>query len=170
LQCTSKYPVKAEEVGLNIMGQYSRRYLCPVGLSDHSGTIYPALAAVTLGAKVIEVHVTLSRDSFGPDVAASVTIGELKQLVEGVRFVESIMQHPVNKNDVAATLEDTRRLFGKSIVAAQDILKGSTLTTEYLTTKKPGTGIGADKMYQVLGEVAARDIPCGAMLKAADFA
>src|SRR5439155_2213437 len=79
LQCTSMYPCPPEQVGLNLLGFFRERYGCPVGLSDHSGSVYPGLAAVTLGAEVLEVHVTLSREMFGPDVAASVTTGELCQ-------------------------------------------------------------------------------------------
>src|SRR5437667_12254227 len=97
LQCTSKYPCPPEQVGLNLLGFFRERYGCPVGLSDHSGSVYPGLAAVTLGAEVLEVHVTLSREMFGPDVAASGTTGELRQLVEGVRFIEGMQLHPVDK-------------------------------------------------------------------------
>ena len=66
LQCTSAYPVAAEALGLNVLGEIERRYGCATGLSDHSGTIFPSLAAVALGARVVEVHVTLSREMFGP--------------------------------------------------------------------------------------------------------
>jgi len=83
LQCTSMYPTPPEEVGLNMILFFRERYKCAVGLSDHSGSIYPGLAAATLGIEVLEVHVTLSREMFGPDVSASVTTEELRQLVEG---------------------------------------------------------------------------------------
>ena len=81
LQCTSAYPCPPEKVGLNLIACLRERYGCAVGLSDHSGTIYPGLAATTMGAEVLEVHVTLSREMFGPDVSASVTTDELRQLV-----------------------------------------------------------------------------------------
>ena len=97
-QCTTAYPCPPERIGLNVMTELAERYEVPVGLSDHSGTIYPSLAAVTLGASMIEVHVTLSREMFGPDVPASVTTAELKQLVEGVHFIESMLANPVDKD------------------------------------------------------------------------
>ena len=97
LQCTSAYPCPPEQVGLNLIPLFQSRYGCAVGLSDHSGTIYPGLAAATLGAEVLEVHVTLSREMFGPDVTSSVTTAELRQLVEGVRFLERARSHPVDK-------------------------------------------------------------------------
>ena len=90
LQCTSAYPCPPEKVGLNLIPLFRERYGCPVGLSDHSGTIYPGLAAAAIGIDVLEVHVTLSREMFGPDVCVSITTAELKQLVDGVRFTERL--------------------------------------------------------------------------------
>jgi len=85
LQCTTAYPCPPEKVGLNLIPVFRERYDCAVGLSDHSGTIYPGLAAAAIGADMLEVHVTFSREMFGPDVPSSVTTSELCQLVEGVR-------------------------------------------------------------------------------------
>jgi N-acetylneuraminate synthase len=116
-QCTSKYPSSPQDVGLNMIQVYKERYQLPVGLSDHSGKIFPGLAAVTLGAAILEVHVTLSRDSFGPDVPVSLTPIELKQLVEGVRFIEQALHAPVNKDAIALDLAPMRTIFGKSLVA-----------------------------------------------------
>jgi N-acetylneuraminate synthase len=110
LQCTSAYPCPPERVGLNVLRDFRRLYDCPVGLSDHSGTIYPSLAAVTLGCDILEVHVTLSREAFGFDVSSSVTTAELRQLVDGVRFIERAMI-PVDKDATARELEPMRRLF-----------------------------------------------------------
>ncbi len=83
LQCTSDYPTAPAQVGLNLLGELARRYGVPVGLSDHSGTIFPGLAAVALGASVVEVHLALSREQFGPDVAVSLTPDDLRRLTDG---------------------------------------------------------------------------------------
>src|SRR3546814_17892073 len=88
LQCTTMYPTPPEAIGIGALPVFRERYGCAVGLSDHSATIYPAIAAAMLGAEVIEVHVALSRDCFGPDVNASVTPADLLHPVEGARFVE----------------------------------------------------------------------------------
>jgi N-acetylneuraminate synthase len=101
LQCTTAYPCPPERVGLNMIPFFRARYGCSVGLSDHSGTIYPGLAAVTLGAEVVEVHVTMSRGMFGPDVPASITMEELRALVDGIRFVERMRASPVDKDAIA---------------------------------------------------------------------
>ena len=110
LQCTSAYPCPPEKVGLNVLRDLRQRYACPVGLSDHSGTIYPGLAAVALGCDLLEVHVTFSREAFGFDVSSSITTAELRQLVEGARFIERALT-PVDKEVMAHELEPMRRLF-----------------------------------------------------------
>jgi N-acetylneuraminate synthase len=151
LQCTSMYPTPPEHVGLNVLDVFRERYRCAVGLSDHSGTVYPGLAAATLGAEVLEVHVTLSREMFGPDVHASVTTAELRQLVEGVRFIEAMRAHPVEKDDVAAEMAPMRGLFTKSIVFRQDLPAGTRLEVAHLAGKKPGTGVPIDHLATVVG-------------------
>jgi N,N'-diacetyllegionaminate synthase len=151
MQCTTSYPCPPEKVGLNLLPLFRERYGSAVGLSDHSGTIYPALSAATLGAEVIEVHVTLSREMFGPDVPASITTSELRQLVEGVRFVERMNANPVDKDAVAEELAPLRRLFTKSIVARVDLPPHTVLSEEHLAAKKPGTGIPASRMKEIIG-------------------
>jgi N-acetylneuraminate synthase len=151
LQCTTAYPCPPERLGLNLLSAFRDRYACPVGLSDHSGALYAGLAAAALGANVIEVHVTFSRDCFGPDVPASLTIAELKQLVEGVRFIETALAAPVFKDAVAAELSALRAIFGKSLVAARDLAPGHVLVAEDIACKKPGSGIPAFRLPDVVG-------------------
>jgi len=170
LQCTSIYPCPPEQVGLNLIAFFRERYGCSVGLSDHSGTIYSGLAAVTLGIEVLEVHVTFSREMFGPDVTSSITTSELRQLVEGVRFIEKMKAHPVDKNTMADKMAPMRSLFTKSIVAKADLLAGIVLNKEHLTVKKPGTGIPAHRLPEILGRrlrcnVAADELLHEAMLE-----
>lgn len=152
MQCTSSYPTPPEKIGLNLLSEYRERYLCPVGLSDHSGGIYAGLAAVTLGASLLEVHVTMSREMFGPDVIASVTTDELSQLVKGVRFIESAQQNPVDKNALAEEFGGLRAIFMKSLFLAQDLEAGAEIQECHLLAKKPGTGIPAERIGEVLGK------------------
>lgn len=169
LQCTSAYPCPPERVGLNLLPFFRERYGCPVGLSDHSGTIYPGLAGATLGMNILEVHVTLSREMFGPDVPASVTTNELRQLVEGIRFIERMMAAPVNKDDVAQELAPLRQVFTKSIVARTNLQAGVVLREEHLALKKPGTGIPARRLPDVIGRVLLRDVAADELLSFADL-
>jgi N-acetylneuraminate synthase len=150
LQCTSAYPCPPEKVGLNLLAEFRQRYQCVTGLSDHSGTIYPGLAAAALGAGVLEVHVTMSREMFGPDVIASVTTSELKQLVAGVRSIERMQAHPVDKDRSAAETRPLKQLFTKSIVARTDLAAGTVLRAEHLAIKKPGLGLPEEKLGLVL--------------------
>lgn len=159
LQCTTAYPCPPEQLGLNVLQQLRKRYGYPVGLSDHSGKIYAGLAAATLGANILEVHVTFSRECFGPDVPASLTTAELAQLVEGVRFIERAMDHPVDKDSLAAKFGELRRTFGKSVVAARSLDAGRRLAREDLAFKKPGTGLASAQWERLLGRVLKRDVP-----------
>ena len=159
LQCTSMYPCPPSNLGLNVMTEIRSRYGCPTGLSDHSGTIFAGLAAATLGASMIEVHVAFSRECFGPDVPASVTTAELAQLVSGVRFIEEAVANPVNKETAAEQLAPLRQMFGKSVVAGRNLSAGHRLTESDLAVRKPGTGIPPYRMAAVVNRVLTQDVP-----------
>jgi len=164
LQCTSAYPCPPEQVGLNMLEVFSDRYDCAVGLSDHSGKIYAGLAAATLGAEVLEVHVAFSREMFGPDVPASVTTGELRQLVDGTRSIERMVANPINKDKMATELSALRKLFTKSVVAGADLAAGTVLRAEHLQLKKPGTGLSASQLPELIGRQLRRDLKADEML------
>lgn len=164
MQCTSSYPCPPEKVGINLVPFFRDRYRCAIGLSDHSGTIYPALAAVTLGAELVEVHVTFSREMFGPDVPVSVTTGELRNLVDGVRFIEKMVQHPVDKDQLAGELIGLRDIFAKSLVARIDLDAGTLLREEHLIAKKPGTGIPIAQLPEVVGARLRRSLKADELL------
>ncbi len=169
LQCTTAYPCPPEKLGLNVIAELRNRYHCPVGLSDHSGTIYAGIAAATLGANILEVHVTFSHECFGPDVPASITTTGLKQLVAGVRFIESALLNPVDKEAMAESLSEMKRVFGKSVVAARDLPGGHRLNATDLAYKKPGTGIPAALFQKVLGRQLRRAIAADTLLSEEDF-
>jgi N-acetylneuraminate synthase len=164
LQCTTAYPCPPEKIGLNVMIEYRQRHGCKVGLSDHSGTIFPGLAAATLGADVLELHVALSREMFGPDVSSSVTSSELKQLVDGIRFIEKMKAHPVDKDEETASLQHLRKLFSKSIVARSALPAGTLLTENLLALKKPGTGLPPARWASVVGARLKRSVNADQLL------
>lgn len=168
-QCTSAYPCPPEKVGLNLLSEFRQRYDCPVGLSDHSGTIFAGLAAATLGIEMLEVHVTFSREMFGPDVVASVTTAELRQLVEGIRFIERMRANPVDKDAMAQSLAPLRGLFTKSIVAACDLPRGTLLTEQHLMLKKPGSGLPPSRWNDVVGRTLKRDLSADTLIEENDF-
>ncbi len=168
-QCTTAYPCPPEKLGLNVLAELRDRYACPVGLSDHSGTIYAGLAAATLGANLIEVHVTFSRECFGPDVPASLTTAELKQLAAGLRFLERALTHPVNKDDLASQLGDVRNAFGKSLVAAHALAAGQRLTAADIACKKPGTGLSPARFHEFVNRTLKRALDANTLLSEDDF-
>jgi N-acetylneuraminate synthase len=127
-------------------------------LSDHSGNIFAGLAAVTLGAEVLEIHVAFSREMFGPDVKSSVTTSELKQLVEGCRLIERIIDSPVGKESLPDEIAGLRTMFTKSVVAGADLSAGTTLTAEHLKLKKPGNGMSPRQLPKLLGRTLLRDV------------
>jgi N-acetylneuraminate synthase len=158
MQCSTAYPCPPEKIGLDLIPFFRARYGCPVGLSDHSGTIYAGLAAATIGIEVLEAHVTFSREMFGSDVPASITFNELRQLAEGVRFIEKMRAHPLDKDEFASEVLPLRKLFTKSIVASMDLQKGTILEEKHLSLKKPGTGLPSEKMADLIGKKLLRDI------------
>jgi N,N'-diacetyllegionaminate synthase len=169
LQCTTAYPCPPEKIGLNLIPFFHERYGCAVGLSDHSGTIYAGLAAATVGIEVLEVHVALSREMFGPDVPASVTTAELRQLVDGIRFIERMKASPIDKDSMAEEIAPLRRLFTKSVVVCQDLPAGTVLQAEHLTVKKPGTGILAARLPDLIGRRLSRAVQADTLLSEADI-
>jgi len=169
LQCTTAYPCPPERIGLNMIPFFRDRYGCSVGLSDHSGTIYPGIAAATLGVEVVEVHVTMSRGMFGPDVPASITMEGLRQLVDGIRFVERMRASPVDKDAIALEMAPLRAIFTKSLVAREPLSAGTVLTEAHLAGKKPGTGIPAEQLPDFIGRVLRRDLERDEQIRADDI-
>jgi len=170
LQCTTAYPCPPEKIGINLLDEFRQRYHCPVGLSDHSGTIFAGFAASALGADILELHVTLSRDMFGPDVVASVTVAELRQLVGGIRFVERMRANPVDKDVAAEDLTSLRNLFTKSVVVRTALDAGTVLGDEHLLGKKPGTGIPATRLKEFIGRRLRRPLEADTLLAESDLA
>ena len=169
LQCTSQYPCSPERLGINVINQFRSDYNCAVGLSDHSGTIYSGLAAATQNIQVLEVHMTLSREMFGPDVVASITTQELKSLIEGIRYIETATNHPVDKSSPDSEAAPLRKIFMKSVYTTTAIKAGETITSDKITTKKPGTGIPANRINQLLGKKTKTNIEINSMIQLEDL-
>ena len=169
LQCTSQYPCEPENIGINVISEFQKTYNCAVGLSDHSGSIFSGLAAATQKIQILEVHMTLSREMFGPDVIASITTQELKLLVEGIRYIETIVNHPVDKSILTPEAKSLRDIFMKSLYATKDIKAGEILNKEHLTAKKPGTGIPVGQVTHVIGKKVKHNIKHDSMLQLDDL-
>ncbi len=169
LQCTTAYPCPLNKIGLNLIPLLYERYNCVVGLSDHSGLTYPGIAAVALGASILEVHVTLSKEMFGPDVPASLTTEQLRNLVEGCQMIKEVIAHPVDKDHVAVEMQPLRDLFTKSIVTKEGLEEGTILEPSHLSLKKPGSGIPAKKLDEVIGCRLTRPVLANHILSSEDI-
>lgn len=166
-QCTSNYPCPPELVNLRAMAMMGERLDAPYGLSDHTAGIWTSIAAVALGASVVEKHFTLSKRLYGPDHHSSLTPEELAQLVEGVRTVEAALGSGLKERD--PSLNPARATFEKSIVARVAIPAGAVLAREMLTTKRPGNGISPLRIDEIVGRRVARGVEANAQLQEADL-
>lgn len=154
LHCTTQYPTPFIDVNLNAMLTLKKQFGCKVGYSDHTSGIEVPIAAVAMGASVIEKHFTLDRTMEGPDHKASLEPDELKKMVESVRNIEKALGSTVKKT--VPSEAKNREVVRKSIVAAKNIDMGEMLTEENLTTKRPGYGISPMRWHEVIGTNAIR--------------
>lgn len=148
LQCTSKYPVKLEEVGLNIAKYYKKKFKVKNGISDHSGTIYPALEAIRQNFDFVEVHVE-DKKKIGPDTPSAITFSELSIITNYASSLQKL-NVKIDKNKSVKSLKKTKILFTKSICSKRDISKNEFLTMKNICFKKPGSGIPENKINEVL--------------------
>jgi N,N'-diacetyllegionaminate synthase len=169
LQCTSSYPCEYEDVGLNIMLEMKERYGLPVGLSDHTLTLYASLAAVTLGATIIERHFAYSRMMYGSDALHSLEPAEMTDLVQGVRAIETMQATKVDKDHIANRMGMMKDIFEKSVVSVVDIPADTRITADMIAVKKPGTGIPARRLDEIIGTTSVRSIPANTLLKEEDI-
>jgi len=168
LQCTTRYPASPEEVGLNVLEEFKRRFRVRVGLSDHSGKIFPSLAAVSLGAQFIECHAVFDKRMFGPDASSSLTIDQFTTLTEGIRFIETMRNNPLNKDD-SSPYEELRKMFGKALSAARDLNEGESLSQQDLEDRKPrSAGIAAKDYQKIVGKRIKQSVARGSFIKEED--
>ena len=168
MQCTSTYPCPPELVNLRAMVAMGERFECLYGLSDHTAGIWTSIAAVALGAVAVEKHFTLSKRLYGPDHHASLEPAELRHLVEGALQVEAALGSGLKERDPAH--DPVRATFEKSVVTRTAIPAGALIEREMLTTKRPGTGMPAAVLHEVVGRRAVRALESDHLLEEADLA
>jgi N-acetylneuraminate synthase/N,N'-diacetyllegionaminate synthase len=167
LQCTTRYPCPPEQANLSVMEEFRRRFNVPVGFSDHTEGVEIPLAAVALGACVLEKHFTLGRDMEGPDHRVSLEPSELAALVQGVRKVEKAIGAP-GKHRLAEE-EATAKLVRKSLAAATDLPAGTILTEAHITAIRPGTGLDPAQAASIAGRKLKQPVKAGHLFAWSDF-
>ncbi len=161
LKCTSAYPAPLEEMNLRTIPEMARRFDVPVGLSDHTLGIAAPVAAVSVGACIIEKHLTLSRAAGGPDSAFSLEPPEFKAMVDAVRAAELALGRV---HFGVSERESRSRVFRRSLFVVRDLKKGEKFTTENVRSIRPAHGLHTRHLQEVLGRTAAIDIVCGTPL------
>lgn len=155
LHCNTEYPTPMQDVNLKAMQTISRKLGVKVGYSDHTLGIEVPIAAVALGATIIEKHFTLDRNMEGPDHKASLEPGELKAMVKAIRNIENALGS--QEKTVTDSERKNREVARKSIVASTSIKKGDLFSETNITVKRPGSGISPMRWEYVLGQIASRD-------------
>jgi len=155
LHCTTEYPVPTEEVNLRAIESIHKAFGTAVGYSDHTDGIEVPIAAVALGATVIEKHFTIDRDLPGPDHKASLEPDELKAMVTAIRNIEIALGDGIKR--VTPSEKKNRPIVRKSLVASRPIKAGELFSEQNITAKRPGTGISPMSWDDVMGRVAQSD-------------
>lgn len=157
LQCTTAYPTKPSQYGLNVISELKQRYKVQVGFSDHSAKVATGIAAVAIGAEILEFHVVFHRALFGPDAVASLTIEETKYLVESVNDIYLANANPIDKNN-NESFSELKSIFEKSLAINKNLPAGHSITFDDLESKKPkGYGISAQNFMSVIGKQIKND-------------
>ena len=151
MQCSSQYPCKNDQVGLNVISEISSRYKCSVGFSDHTIGFAAPIAAAAKGAKIIEKHFTFSKKMYGSDAQHSMEPHEFKILSKSLKEVWEMQDNPVDKNSNLLYV-DVKNIFEKSIVTSKSLKAGTTIEMQHLAFKKPGSGISAANYKNIIGK------------------
>jgi N,N'-diacetyllegionaminate synthase len=158
MQCTSSYPTKPQQWGINMIAELTSRYRLPVGFSDHSGDIFACLAAASAGAKLLEFHIVFDKRMPGPDTSSSLTVDEATLMINGVRQIEVARHNPVDKCH-NSEFESLKTIFGRSLAVNKSLSKGHRIAFGDLECKKPlGFGIPAKDFQALLGRTLTRDL------------
>ena len=165
LQCTSQYPCPPELLGLNQLQEFKKEFeIENIGLSDHSGEIFGPILGAFSGAKMLEFHVCLSKNDFGPDVSSSIEISSLNEMINGIDFANRAFLNPVEKDKVAQNLVGMRTLFVQKIFAKCALKAGSIINQEHLITRKSSIGISVEEINKILGGELSRDVEANSPL------
>lgn len=167
MHCVSEYPTSYPDLNLKYIEKLKKKFTkCIIGYSDHTDDIYSSIAAVALGARIIEKHVILNKKMKGPDQKVSIDFDQLTSLVKSIRLLEESFG---NTKKIHTKEKQIRRWATRSIVAIKDIKKGERLSDENIWTKRPGTGIPSHRFNSVINKRASKNIVKNSLLKYSDI-
>ena len=163
LQCNTECPTPFKDANIKAMLTLEKKFKVNIGYSDHTEGIEASLAAVALGAQVIEKHVTLNKNLSGPDHKASIVPKELKKMVRGIRKISVALGKCVKK--ISNSEKKNITVVRTSLVAARQIIKGEKFTRKNLAVKRPGNGISPMKLFKVIGKISKKNFKEDELIK-----
>jgi N-acetylneuraminate synthase len=169
MQCTSLYPSKIRDIGINILDIFKKKFNCAIGLSDHTGSIYPSIYAMCKGASAIEVHVGDKKEKMNPDSSSSISFNELKELSRARDEIYIMRKYKQNKKKLTPRLSQIKKIFTKSCTVKKKMLKGEILKESDITVKKPGTGVPYEDINLIVGKKLKNDIYPNRLIKLSDL-
>ena len=168
MHCVSQYPCEDKNMGMNILREYSKRYNCLIGYSDHSGKLEVPLIALENEINAVEVHVTFNKKLFNPDVTSSIDFNDLNFLCNYVSKKNRLQKFKVSKNILAKRVSKNRILFSKSLALKNDMKKNQVIKLNHIVLKKPGIGISWKDRRKVIGKVLTKNKSKNNLLKVSD--
>lgn len=169
LHCVSEYPTPLKNTGIHIMTFLQKVFKVPCGLSDHSGTVFPAISAIVLGANVVELHLVKARSSRGFDASSSLTPNEFLRVREFRDAWRTMSFREKEKTQLIKRTQKLRKIFGKSLALRETCPAGTIITPKLLTLKKPGTGIPLKNKKNLIGKILKHNVPENVLLKKTDI-
>ena len=168
-QCISEYPSNKKNVGLNVINEFKKKFNCPAGLSDHSGNLMTLLSAIANGSNAIECHIKFGNLKNNPDFSSSISLDELKFLVNFRDYFHELNTYKVNKNIILPNVKKIKKLFAKSLAPFRSMKKGEIIKIENLAEKKPGNGINPKYKNKILGKKLKVNIKFNRLFKWSHF-
>tara|TARA_Y100000992_G_scaffold189871_1_gene128649 strand:- start:3625 stop:4656 length:1032 start_codon:yes stop_codon:yes gene_type:complete len=168
MHCVSQYPTKFENLGMNLIDEFKKEFKCPIGYSDHSGSLHVPLIAIEKKISALELHVTFDKKVYNPDSSSSINFNELKFLCDFLRNKNKIFKYTKTKDQIANVVKKNRILFSKSLAFKKDMRKGSKIKIRDLTFKKPGNGIKLDKINKIIGKTLVKNKSKTRLIKLSD--
>ncbi len=157
MHCTSQYPSDYKNLGMNIIDDFIKKFNCPIGYSDHSGSLNVPLVALEKKISALELHVTFDKKIYNPDASSSISFEDVKFLCDYLKNKNEILKYYKTKDQIAKTLKKNRIIFSKSLAFKKDMKKGSIIKSNDLTLKKPGIGIKFSHIKKILGKKLKKD-------------
>ena len=155
MHCTSSYPAPIGELNMNALKVIEERFKCPIGYSDHSIGIEAAICATSIGARVIEKHITLDKDMVGPDHSASLNPSEFKKMIQSIREYEGILG--IKRKEIQESEKNTRDVARRSVRAGKNIRMGHVIGENDLVYLRPADGLSPMLYEQIIGKKADKD-------------